>query len=725
LTDISNVGRYGSQSPDRNIASEATMQAILSALNNGATPNANANAGGDGGASGGGTQGLVGGALNKVGNGLKNVASSTINLAKELAVGGNRISDFASAAFGAQGTIAMLTRYMDDQVDTLRMLTSSGGAFNNSLQDMLMASVNSSMQLSDFQNMVRTNTEGLAAFGGTVTTGAKSFGKFSKDFRLGAGSNLLKMGLTVNDINDSLLSYAEIERRRTGENLRNDTATQNSALRYSKTIEGLTKITGLQRDQIEESMKKEMTDAGIRSQQSRLSGTALDNFRANLALIDKKIGGETAAGMKDLMDGVAQTDAGAALASQLSSGFQEMLKGVYAGSVSQEEFINQMKTNYGPELNKIAASRKKAELDAIRTTGGVPGSIATILDEAFVFSDLVATSADAALTEGEQRGKVTAELYEFENAVTELRTGAIKAVSDTLTKPGGVVDGLSEMNAVLNDKFGEGANSIKKALDDGISSLGEFALSMMAPGGGLTDVIKSVTDTLDQLPDNITNIFGEDGLLSKAIDNITLKFEGIGAMIAAGIQTGIQNYFGGFAGSSLGPGGLKDSIAAFNAGDLNSSGDRQDLIQTIRKESARIQGREMTRTELLDNAFRDLLNFDSLLYDDDQLAKAIESFETLKARQGPVPRNIGTLRATGRTTEAADVTANIHKGERVLNPQEAAAYNSQTGAGGTIQQLNTTMNQAVSLLQTIAMYQGQTAKSVAGIGTDYYRGINT
>ena len=722
MTDISNVGRYGSQSVDRNIASEATMQAILSALNNGATTNANANGGV---ASGGGTQGLVGGALNKVGNGLKNVASSTINLAKELAVGGNRISDFASAAFGAQGTIAMLTRYMDDQVDTLRMLTSSGGAFNNSLQDMLMASVNSSMQLSDFQNMVRTNTEGLAAFGGTVTTGAKSFGKFSKDFRLGTGGDLLKMGLTVNDINDSLLSYAEIERRRTGENIRNDSATRNSALQYSKTIEGLTKITGIQRDQIEESMKKEMTDAGIRSQQSRLSGTALDNFRANLFLIDKKIGGETAAAMKDLMDGVAQTDAGAALASQLGSGFQEMLKGVYAGSVSQEEFINQMKTNYGPELNKIAADRNKAELDAIRSTGGVPGSIATILDEAFVFRDLVATSADAALTEGEQRGKVTAELYDFENAVTELRTGAIKAISDTLTKPGGVVDGLSEMNGVLKDKFGEGANSIKKALDDGITSLEEFALSMMAPGGGLKDVIKSVTATLDKLPDNITNIFGKDGLLSKAIDNITLKFEGIGAMIAAGIQTGIQNYFGGFAGSSLGPGALKNSIASFNAGDLNSSGDRQDLIQTIRKESARIQGREMTRTELLDNAFRDLLNFDSLLYDDDQLAKAIESFETLKARQGPVPRNIGTLRATGRTTEAADVTANIHKGERVLNPQEAAAYNSQTGAGGTIQQLNTTMNQAVSLLQTIAMYQGQTAKSVAGIGTDYYRGINT
>jgi len=128
----------------------------------------------------------------------------------------------------------------------------------------------------------------------------------------------------------------------------------------------------------------------------------------------------------------------------------------------------------------------------------------------------------------------------------------------------------------------------------------------------------------------------------------------------------------------------------------------------------------MTRTELLDNAFRDLLNFDSLLYDDDQLAKAIESFETLKER-----RNVGTLKATGKTTEPADITAKLHKGERVLNPQEAAAYNSQTGTGGTIQQLNTTMNQAVSLLQTIAMYQGQTAKSVAGIGTDYYRGINT
>lgn len=715
MTDISNVGRYGSQSVDRNIASEATMQAILSALNNGATPNANA--GGDGGASGGGgTQGLVGGALNKVGNGLKNVASSTINLAKELAVGGNRISDFASAAFGAQGTIAMLTRYMDDQVDTLRMLTSSGGAFNNSLQDMLMASVNSSMQLGDFQNMVRTNSEGLAAFGGTVTTGAKSFGKFSKDFRLGTGKDLLGMGLTVNDINDSLLSYAEIERRRTGENLRNDTATQNSALRYSKTIEGLTKITGLQRDQIEESMKKEMTDAGIRSQQSRLSGTALDNFRANLALIDKKIGGETAAAMKDLMDGVAQTDPGKALAGQLGSGFQEMLKGVYAGSVSQEEFINQMKTNYGPELNKIAASRNKAELDAIRSTGSVQGSIATILDEAFVFSDLVATSADAADTEGKQRGKVTAELYEFEQAVTTLRTGAIKAVSDTLTKPGGVVDGLSEMNAVLNDKFGEGADSIKKALDDGITSLGEFALSMMAPGGGLTDIIKSVTATLDELPDNITNIFGEDGVLVDAVKNVGQY-----------IKDAISSQLGGFAGSTLGESSFQKAIKDFENNSLKDNEVRGDLVRSLRdiiqtetlKDGNQIE-KILARIGKATNWVGDIANLDSLLTSDATIQATINEL-----RSSNVIRKVGTLKATGRTTEPADVTANIHKGERVLNPQEAAAYNSQTGAGGTIQQLNTTMNQAVSLLQTIAMYQGQTAKSVAGIGTDYYRGINT
>ena len=112
-------------------------------------------------------------------------------------------------------------------------------------------------------------------------------------------------------------------------------------------------------------------------------------------------------------------------------------------------------------------------------------------------------------------------------------------------------------------------------------------------------------------------------------------------------------------------------------------------------------------------ALNDALNFEGTFYSDEKIEKLIAG------------RNIGTLRATGRTTEPADVTARLHKGERVLNPQEAAAYNSQTGAGGTIQQLNTTMNQAVSLLQTIAMYQGQTAKSVAGIGTDYYRGINT
>jgi hypothetical protein len=113
-------------------------------------------------------------------------------------------------------------------------------------------------------------------------------------------------------------------------------------------------------------------------------------------------------------------------------------------------------------------------------------------------------------------------------------------------------------------------------------------------------------------------------------------------------------------------------------------------------------------------ALYDLINADSY-----------KSRETIQSLINVTRRNVGTLKATGRTTEPADITAKLHKGERVLNPQEAATYNSQTGAGGTIQQLNTTMNQAVSLLQTIAMYQGQTAKSVAGIGTDYYRGINT
>ena len=716
MTTIDNVGGNGFNS-QTSIASEATLAALLDAVKGGGSglnnsqEASNTNAGGS-------VVNALTGTAKALGAPLAGAVKGVGRLAKELAYGNARLGDFAEAIFDGSNAMVDLTRYLDSNIDNLRELSSAGASFNNSLVDMLDASVKSGMRLGQFQQFVSNSTESLAAFGGTVTSGAKSFGKFSKDFRSGTGRRLFEMGLTVNDINDSLLSYAEIERRRTGENIRNDAVTRQNALEYSKTVEELTKVTGLQRDQIEESLQKQVQEARVRNMQSKLSGQELRNFQKNLGFLDEKIGGAMALGIRDIMDGVAQTEPGIAIQNQLGASFVDFAQRMGRGEVTHDEFLKRMASS-GKTLDARSKKYKAEQLTAMESASGAVGAIATLYNETYKLLDMQALNADKAGDEGDATDKVTASLMNFDESITALRTEAIDVITKTLTKDKGLIDSFSKLGDTASDKFSPAIENISTQLSNMMTDFGDLSLSMIGPEGGAVSVIDKLTAALDNIPDNLTKIFGGGGLLGEAIKSIETEFKGVGTAIANGITDQIREIFGGFGGSNLSATNTTKLIDQFKDNpDSLSADERTDLIRTLVNESAEKQGGiGAWMNKLAENsglqALNDALNFEGTFYTDGQIEKLIAG------------RNIGTLRATGRTTEPADLTAKIHKGERVLNSQEAAAYNSQTGAGGTIQQLNTTMNQAVSLLQTIAMYQGQTAKSVAGIGTDYYRGINT
>ena len=716
MTTIDNVGGNGLNS-QTSIASEATLAALLDAVKGGGR-GLNNNSQNTSSTGVGGVAGAVGDAAKTLAAPIAGAVKGVGRLAKELAYGNARLGDFAEAIFDGSNAMVDLTRYLDSNIDNLRELSSAGASFNNSLVDMLDASVKSGMRLGQFQQFVGNSTQSLAAFGGTVTSGAKSFGKFSKDFRLGVGEDLFKMGLTVNDINDSLLSYAEIERRRTGENIRNDAVTRQNALEYSKTVEGLTKVTGLQRDQIEESMQKQVQEARVRNMQSKLSGQELRNFQSNLSFIEEKLGGAMAEGMLDLMDGVAQTKPGIALQSQLGASFVDFTQQMTRGEITNDLLFERLAAS-GKTLDAKGKKFSAAALTAMESSSGNASGIATLFNETYKLLDIEALDAKKAGKEGDARDKITSTLYMFDESITALRTQAIDAITTTLTKDKGLIDSFSNLGDTASDKFSPAIENISTQLSNMMTDFGSLSLSMIGPEGGAVSVIDKLTAALDNIPDNLTNIFGDGGLLGKAITSIKDEFEGVGTAIANAVTDQIKEIFGGLAGSNLSAANTTKLIDQFKDDPSSLSADeRTDLIRTLVNESAEKQGgfgawmNKLAADSGL-QALNDALNFEGTFYSDEKIEKLIAG------------RNIGTLRATGRTTEPADVTARLHKGERVLNPQEAAAYNSQTGAGGTIQQLNTTMNQAVSLLQTIAMYQGQTAKSVAGIGTDYYRGINT
>jgi hypothetical protein len=93
----------------------------------------------------------------------------------------------------------------------------------------------------------------------------------------------------------------------------------------------------------------------------------------------------------------------------------------------------------------------------------------------------------------------------------------------------------------------------------------------------------------------------------------------------------------------------------------------------------------------------------------------------------PETRQIGTLKATGINFEPKDTVAQIHAGERVLNPTETKEYNSnianQSEMIKKLDQLNSTMATVASLLQQELAIQTRTLRGVSGLGTDLNRGI--
>lgn len=106
----------------------------------------------------------------------------------------------------------------------------------------------------------------------------------------------------------------------------------------------------------------------------------------------------------------------------------------------------------------------------------------------------------------------------------------------------------------------------------------------------------------------------------------------------------------------------------------------------------------------------------------DQVTSVQSAIEALRAAgqdvivpEGLPIRRVGTLKATGKTSEPSDTVAQLHKGERVLNPSETAAVNDLPNA---INQLNTLTAQIRDLMTQSVSYQERTARGIRKLGSD-------
>jgi hypothetical protein len=523
---------------------------------------------------------------------IEKTVDTLSDFTKELIIGGDRVSDFADAILGSQNVLARFIKFVDGTFDQFRSLTSVGASFNNSMLEMVRSSGEAFMTLDGFVDMVRNNSQALARFGGTVTQGAQSFARFSRDFRMGIGQRFFEMGFAIDDINNGLIGFLELERMRTGRQLRSDRELQSGAANYLLQLDKLTKITGRQRREHEDALQREMQDAGMRSQLNRLEGQARENFANALMILDTELSGPLADGLKDLMDGTAQTQYGQALQSQIP-GITEFAQQMFRGGASIEEIYSQLGSRFGPQIERLAGSFSKAQLDQMRMSGGVGAAIAEIIDQGYKLNQFADRDARAAAIEQQRQADIVTKTFgRFQQAIIALR----KFLFDRIIESP-FAQAIGEIGKDLYSMFsGSGSfpgavSAVEGAFDSLFGNSGLFTravrwISTWIRSGGLTEAFNSLETTIDTFVQRFTKNVTSEGIMGAIGIEFGRLIDHMFGVVddATGESSGgfFQRMFDGFTGSEFWA-DFKTRFFEIIFDDASAQREGETFFQTIKR----------------------------------------------------------------------------------------------------------------------------------------------
>ncbi|MFW6002132.1 MAG: hypothetical protein ACOCQD_02225, partial [archaeon] len=298
---------------------------------------------GSGGSGSGGLFGSLVGAAGNTGKALTGMSSAIIDSNARLSTlahttGGvvSSLGIFGKHAAAVTGPMAALSNQLGDLltvveqgVDTLNKLSTSGASFNNSVLEMKNAAAQSRMNLQDFSYMVQQNTDKFASMGGTVTQGLQSFEQLNRLFYQatdengrGLANSLVGMGFTVEEINDTLLLHSTLNRRiLANERMSKEEAIQ-SAHKLATEMDVISKLTGADRKEMQQKAAERAMQGDLMATLDDLEDKGVLNARDNtvqaLAHFQEKFGDNAARAFAQVLSSGSPIadDTGAVLAFQ-------------------------------------------------------------------------------------------------------------------------------------------------------------------------------------------------------------------------------------------------------------------------------------------------------------------------------------------------------------------------------------------------------------------------
>ncbi len=422
----------------------------------------------------------------------------------QLAKLGNSFIGLGKAAFEGQGSISAFTdnvkglgflgNRLDVNIETFRQLSQSGANFGQSIVELRNAAADAALPLDDFAALVANNSQNLAALFGSTTQGAKRIAELGRITREVGIDRLAPLGLTVEEINETLLLNLDSQRRTGILNTLTDEQRRDSAISFAEQLDRLAKLTGQQRDelraQIEQQQANERFQAALQGQ-TDATRQRLQAFAGTVAGISP----ELAEGFQDLIAnaGVPVTESALALVQNIP-GARDVINDLISGVVSSEQALVRIRDLSAGSIDRFRSATVTGQVEFLQLQSGIIELGRRVTDTGAVFDEQnrSATSLVSSLTTFEQATKVLSSQFQgIETALLQsfgpALSGLISGIQGIMGGSGMIAQALARAPAVSAGLLIAGLSGkflFSKAIQIGIVAQGTAMGFRMAKGMG-------------------------------------------------------------------------------------------------------------------------------------------------------------------------------------------------------------------------------------------------
>jgi hypothetical protein len=323
---------------------------------------------------------------------IQNTANLMGGLMGLIPVVGSGLNQLSQAA-GKTATF-MVERF-DDAYGSFEKLSQIGSVGATGIGHVVEGFDRLQVPLSTYASLVSKNSQSLALLSGTASAGADAFTKAAGDLKeSGLDMRLRTLGFSTEEISDTMIAYADLQRRLGSEEAMTQTNLKNGAMAYGKELDELARLTGKSREAAQQAQRQQLLDARFNA---KLRQMEANNQGEAAAELRKAVTAQQLMGNQQMAQAIMSSATGffvtpeAQAAVVSMNGFSKSVQDLASGMTSAKDFSQQIQDQakvaadqFGPLAQAIGADSPVTKLYVEQTNlaSASAGKIAKAFDQA-------------------------------------------------------------------------------------------------------------------------------------------------------------------------------------------------------------------------------------------------------------------------------------------------------------------------------------------------------